>query len=147
MRENRDEIIIQATPEEVWVVLTDLAKHAAWDPLIYRAKGKIELGGKVRLSAKSGSIDMNYNCLVVKVEPNREVQWKWHKVLPFLFRGEHTFTIEPVDEKSSRFVNVETFKGLLVPFFTKVLATDGKEGMVAMDKALSNRVEQSVKTA
>jgi uncharacterized protein YndB with AHSA1/START domain len=45
MRENRDEIIIQATPEEVWGVLTDLAKHAEWDPLIYRAKGKIELGG------------------------------------------------------------------------------------------------------
>ncbi len=147
MRENRDEIIIQAAPEEVWGVLTDLGKHAEWNPLIYRAEGKIELGGEVKLSAKSGSIDMNLNCLVVMVELNREFQWKWHIVLPFLFRGEHTFTIEPADEKSIRFVNVEIFKGLLVPFFTKVLANDGKDGMLAMDKALKVRVEQSRKTA
>lgn len=147
MRENRDEIIIQATTEEVWGVLTDLGKHAVWNPLIYRAEGKIELGGKVKLSAKSDSIDMNYYCLVVNVEPNREFQRKWHIVLPILFRGEHTFTIEPADEKSIRFVNVEIFKGILVPLFTEVLATDGKDGMIAMDKALKDRVEKSRKTA
>ena len=143
MRENRDEIIIQAPSEEVWDVLTNLTKHAEWNPLIYRAEGKIKLGAKVRLSAKSGSIDMNYKCLVVYVNPNREFQWKWHIVFPFLFRGEHTFTIEPTDDKSIRFINVEIFKGLLVPFLTKFLATDGKDSMVAMDKALKDRVEHS----
>ncbi|UCH60833.1 MAG: SRPBCC domain-containing protein [Anaerolineales bacterium] len=147
MRENRDEIIIQAAPEEVWDVLTDLGKHAEWNPLIYRAEGKIELGEGVRLAAKSGSIDMNYNCSVVKVEPNREFQWKWHIVFPFLFRGEHTFTIEPIDGKSIRFINVEIFKGILVPLFTNFLATDGKDGMVAMDEALKDRVEQAKKSA
>lgn len=143
MRENHDKIIIQVTPEEVWSVLTDMGKHAEWNPLIYHAEGEIKLGGKVRLSAKSGSIDMKYNCLVDKVKPNREFRWKWHIVLPFLFRGEHTFTIEPADENSIRLVNVEIFKGLLVPLFTKFLATDGKDSMVAMDKALKDRVEQS----
>jgi hypothetical protein len=144
---NRDEVIIHAAPEEVWGILTDLDKHSEWNPLIYRAKGNIVLGGRVRLSAKSGSNDMNYDCLVVKVEVNREFEWKWHIVLPFLFRGEHTFTIEPVDEKSIRFINVEIFKGVLVPLFTKVLATDSKDSMVAMDKALKYRVEQARKTA
>jgi hypothetical protein len=144
---NRDEVIIHAAPEEVWGILTNLDKHSEWNPLIYRAKGNIELGGRVRLSAKSGSFDMNYNCFVVKVEVNREFKWKWHIVLPFLFRGEHTFTLEPVDEKSIRFINLEIFKGLLVPFFAKVLANDGKDSMVAMDIALKYRVEQSRKIA
>ncbi|MGW8225636.1 MAG: SRPBCC family protein [Anaerolineales bacterium] len=147
MRENRDEIIIQAKSEEVWEVLTNLNKHAEWNPLIYYAKGEIELGEKVRLSAKSGSIDMNYNCLVVKVIPNRELQWKWHIVFPILFRGEHTFTIEPADDKSIRFINVEIFNGILVPLFSKMLSTDGKDSMVAMDKALKDRVEHSRETA
>lgn len=49
MRENWEEIIIHAAPEEVWDVLTDLGKHAEWNPLIYRAEGKIELGERVRL--------------------------------------------------------------------------------------------------
>lgn len=147
MRENRDEIIIQATSEEVWDVLTNLNIYAEWNPFIYSTEGEIELGGKVRLSAKSGSIDMNFNCLVVKVIPNRELQWKWHIVFPILFRGEHTFTIEPADDKSIRFINVEIFKGILLPLFTKMVATDGKDGMVAMDKALKDRVEHSRKTA
>ncbi len=147
MIENRDEIIIQATPEEVWEVLTNLNKHAEWNPLIYSAEGKIELGGKVRLSAKSGSIDLNYKCLVVKLKSNREFQWKWHIVFPFLFRGEHAFTIEPINDKSVRFINIEIFKGILVPLFTKVIATDGKDGMVAMDKALKDRLELSKQTA
>ena len=112
MRENRDEIIIQATPEEVWDILTDLGKHGEWNPLIHRATGKIELGGKVRLSAKSGSIDMNYNCSVVKAEPYRELQWKWHIVFPFLFRGDHTFTIEHADDKSIKF-NLQRHPGAI----------------------------------
>jgi len=143
MKENRDEIHIQATAEEVWTVLTDLPKHAEWNPLIYRADGKIEPGGKVRLSAKTGDLDMNFRCRCVRVEPNQALKWNWHVVLPFLFRGEHTFNIEPIDDKTIRFVNVEAFYGLLVPFFTNMLETDGKKGMVEMDKALKNRVEQS----
>ena len=144
MRENRDEIIIQAAPEEVWAVLTDMGKHEDWNPLIYHATGKIKLGEKVRLSAKTGSTDMNYTCLVVNVEPNREFKWKWHIVSPLLIRGEHTFTLEPAKENSTRFVNLEIFKGVLVPFLAKMLVTDGKDGMLAMDEALKNRVEQSV---
>ncbi len=142
MRENRDVIIIQATPEEVWGVLTNLGKHTEWNPLIYRAEGKVEVGEKVKLSARSASFDMKYNCLVVKVELNREFQWNWHIVFPFLIRGEHIFTIEPIDEKSVRFTNWEIFKGMLVPLLAKDLATNEKDAMVTMDKALKDRVEQ-----
>lgn len=147
MIENRDEIIIQSTSEKVWEVLTNLNKHTEWNPLIYFAEGTIELGGKVKLSAKTGSFDMNYNCSIVKVEPNRELQWKWHIVLPVLFRGDHTFTIEPAGDNSVRFKNVEIFKGILVSLFTKVISTDGKQGMLAMDQALKDRVEHSTITA
>jgi len=55
--------------------------------------------------------------------------------------------MEPAGEKSTRFVNTEIFRGILVPFFTNFLATDGKDGMLAMDDPLKNRVEQSVLTA
>jgi uncharacterized protein YndB with AHSA1/START domain len=83
MMENRNELEIQATPEEVWDVLTDLGKHAEWNPLIYHAEGKIEGGHLVKLSARTASRDMNFNCAVVRVEPNREFQWNWHVVFPF----------------------------------------------------------------
>jgi len=147
MKENRDEIIIQATPEEVWEVLTDFDRHAEWNPLIYQAKGVVEVGRRIKVSARSGSLDMKYRCLVVKVELHREFQWKWHVVLPFLIGADHIFKIEPITEKSVHFINREIFKGILVPFLTKLLFVQGKESMVAMDKALKERVEKQKNTA
>lgn len=142
MMENRNELLIQASPEEVWKVLTDLGKHAEWNPLIYRAEGKIEVGQKVKVLARTASRDMSFNCLVVKVESNREFQWIWNVVLPFLLKGEHIFKIELVDEDSVRYIDREIFTGLLLPFLTKDLATNSKDAMVAMGNALKERVEQ-----
>jgi hypothetical protein len=147
MRANYDQVEIQASPEEVWDVLTDLSKHADWNPLIYRAEGTVEVGQKIELSARTASTDLNYTCYVVRVEPGRELQWIWHIIFPFLIRGDHTFTIEPIDEQSVRFLNLEIFKGILVPLPAKDLMTNGKDAMVAMDRALKSRVEQLHQTA
>ena len=141
MKENHNEIEIQALPEKIWVVLTDLEKYAEWIPLLYRAEGKVALGETVNISAKTASNDMDLHCSVVKVEPNREFSWKFHVILPFLFRGEHNFMIVPIDEHRTRFIDREIFNGLLVPLQAKDLETDAKAGMVAMGEALKRRAE------
>ena len=142
MKENRNEIEIQATPEQVWEVLTDLDKYAEWNPLLYNAEGKVAVGEKVNLSARTASNDMNFLCSVTKVDPNRQFSWKFHVGLPFLFRGEHIFTIEQIDAHRVRFVDREIFNGLLVPLQAKDLETNAKAGMVAMGDALKKRVER-----
>jgi hypothetical protein len=144
MIENRNEIEIQATPEEVWKVLTDLGGYADWNPLLYRAEGQVKAGTKVKLSARTTSNDMNFNCSVTRVEQNREFAWKFHVILPFLFRGEHIFRIEPLNEHRVRFIDREIFKGLLVPLQAKDLETSAKDGMVAMGEALKARVEKLI---
>ena len=142
MKENRNEIEIQATVENVWDVLTDLKAYAEWNPLLYRAEGKVAVGEKVELSAKTASNDMNFSCTVTKVEENREFSWTFHIGVPFLFRGEHIFRVEPIDEQSVRFIDLEIFNGLLVPLQAKDLETNAKDGMIAMGKALKEKVEK-----
>ena len=141
MKENRNEIEIQSTPERVWEVLTDLDKYPEWNPLLCRAEGKLAVGEKVNLTARSASNDMNLLCTVAAVEPKRQFSWKFHVVLPFLFRGEHIFKIEPIDEHKVRFIDREVFHGLLVPLQAKNLETNGKPAMIVMGKALKERVE------
>jgi hypothetical protein len=142
MKENRNEIEIQATLEKVWAILTDLPRYADWNPLIYRAEGKVALGEKVNISAKTASNDRDFRCSVVKVEPNREFSWKFHVILPFLFRGEHIFRVEPIDAHRVRFIDREIFDGLLVPLLAKDLETNAKVGMIAMGQALKGWAEQ-----
>jgi len=141
MIENRNEIEIQATAEEVWDILTDLEKYAEWNPLLYRAEGKAEMGERVKVSTRTASSEMDFDCAVVTVEPNRELAWKFHVILPFLFRGEHVFRIEPVSERSIRFVDRESFEGLLLPLRAKYLETDVKAAMIEMGRALKERAE------
>ena len=141
MKENRHEIEIKASAEDVWQVLTDLDAYAEWNPLLYQAAGKVVVGEKVALSAKTASNDMNFTCSVTHVEENQEFAWKFHVGLPFLFRGEHIFRIEPLDEQRVRFIDQEIFNGLLVPLQAKDLATNAKDGMIAMGEALKDRVE------
>ena len=62
--------------------------------------------------------------------------------MPFLFRGEHIFRLEQIDDQRVRFIDPEIFRGLLVPLQAKDLETNAKAGMVAMDEALKERVEK-----
>ena len=71
MKENCNEIEIQSTPERVWEVLTDFDKYPEWNPLLCRAEGKLIVGEKVSLTAKSAPSDMHLLCTVLTVEPNR----------------------------------------------------------------------------
>ena len=141
MKENRNEIEIQSTPERVWEVLTDLDKYPQWNPLLRQAEGELAVGEKINLTANSGTNDMNFFCTVTEVDPNRSFSWKFHVMLPFLFRGEHFFQIEPVDEHRVRFIDREVFHGLLVPLQAKNLETNAKPAMIAMGEALKRRVE------
>ena len=141
MKENCSEIEIQSTPERVWDVLTDFDKYPEWNPLLCRAEGKLIIGEKVYLTAKSASSEMNLLCTVLTVEPNRQFSWKFHVGFPFLFRGEHIFKIEPINEHKVRFIDREVFHGLLVPLQAKNLETNAKPAMIAMGEALKERVE------
>lgn len=142
MKELCTEIEIQASPEKVWQIITNLDKWSEWNPFIHHAIGKAQVGEKVDITFLSGSKDMTLHCTVVKVESNRELCWKYHVILPGLWSGEHSFTIEPMRTSQVRFIDKEIFTGLLVPLQAKDIDINSRRGFEAMDEALKARVEQ-----
>lgn len=144
MKENRNEVEIKSTAEHAWHVLTDLEKYAEWNPLLYRGAGKVELGEKIVVYAKTASKDMKFNCEVVQVVPNQEFAWVFHVIHPFLFRGKHIFRIEPIGDGKIKFIDREQFEGLLLPMQAKDLQTNGLAAMDAMGLALKKRLERSL---
>ncbi|PKO05395.1 MAG: hypothetical protein CVU41_12225 [Chloroflexi bacterium HGW-Chloroflexi-3] len=115
MKENRNEIVINTSPEQVWQVLTDLERYSEWNPLLYRASGKVELGETVVVDAKTATKDMHFVCTVTKSEPPTAFAWKFHVIHPILFRGVHAFRVKPIDQNSVKFIDTESFQGLLLP--------------------------------
>jgi hypothetical protein len=143
MKELCAQIEIQATAERVWELLTDFASFPTWNPFIRRASGEIKAGARLEVFIQpSGAGGMKFQPTVKKAEPDRELRWLGHLVLPGLFDGEHIFTIEPLEESRVRFTQREIFTGLLVPLFARGLDTDTQRGFEEMNQALKARAEQ-----
>lgn len=138
------EIEIQASPEKVWQVLTDLDKYAEWNPLLHNAAGKTQVGEKVDVAFRTASKKGSLRCTVIEARPNQKLCWEYHVVLPGLLKGKHIFTIEPIGEEQVRFIDREIFNGLFVPLIAKDIDTNSKTAMETMDKALKARVEDQI---
>ncbi len=138
----RTEIEIKATAGLVWRILTGLAKYPEWNPFIHTAIGKAKVCEKVDITFRQGAKDMTLHCTVTKAEPNKQLAWKYHVGLPFLWQGEHSFTIEPLGAGRVRFIDQEVFTGLLIPLQSKAADAVTRRDFESMDKALKARAEK-----
>jgi hypothetical protein len=64
-------------------------------------------------------------------------------LLPGIFDGEHSFTIEPLDKGRVRLVQQETYRRLLVPLMARSLESHAPPAFEQMNQALKRRPEQA----
>jgi hypothetical protein len=134
---------IAASAEAVWSVLTDLEHFKAWNPFIQDAAGTTEVGGTIRVHVRpSRGLRLGFRAKVIACDDNRELRWRGHLGAPWLAHGDHTFTIEPLDNGRVRFVQHETFTGVLPRLAGRLLAREAKRGFDAMNHALGARVHE-----
>jgi hypothetical protein len=144
MKELRSEIEIDASAEQLWHVLTNLAAYPQWNPFIRNASGDIRIGASIEVRMQpSGARGITFRPKVLNVEPNRELRWIGRLWIPGLFDGEHIFTIEPIAPNRVRFTQRENFTGLLVPFLSRNLDKDTKRGFDEMNQALKSQAEKT----
>ncbi len=142
MKELRSQIEIEATAERVWQVLTDFAAYPDWNPFIRRVSGRPEVDEQLVVRMRpSGTKGMTFRPTVMKAEPNRQLRWLGHLLVPGLFDGEHIFEIEELGRDRVLFIQREFFRGLLVPLFARSLDRDTQRGFEEMNRALRERAE------
>jgi hypothetical protein len=82
----------------VWRLLTNFASYPQWNPFIRSISG--QHAPRERLQAHiepPGGRGMTFKPKVLNAEPNRELRWLGHLLVPGLFDGEHSFTIQPLE--------------------------------------------------
>jgi hypothetical protein len=138
------QIEIQASAEEVWQQLTDLASYPKWNPFILRATGNVRTGARLNVFIQPpGSKGMTFTPIVLKAEPQKEFRWLGKFLLPKLLDAEHVFYLEKTGANSVQLFHSEFFSGLLVPLFKRSLEGNSRAGFEAMNQALKNRVERA----
>jgi hypothetical protein len=132
-------IQIGAPPMSVWAILTDLGHYPEWNPLFLEAAGDIVAGQRIRLRSKQPATGrpMTIKPKIIVAEPG--VELRWASSLPGIIGGEHSFALSAVDG-GTRLVQSESFRGLLVPFSGKTLAST-EAAFQALNQALKERAE------
>lgn len=136
------EIEIRASAERVWTLLTDFDNFPKWNPFIRRVRGEPKVGQQLEVFIRPRGTDgITFHPTVLKAQPNCELRWLGHFLIPGLFDGEHIFAIAPLSKNRVRFIQKEIFRGLLVPLLAKKIDSNTRQGFEKMNQALKIRSE------
>lgn len=134
-------IEIEAPPERVWQVLTDLPAHPDWNPFIRSISGDVRVGSRLRVRiVPPGGRGMTFKPVVTAATPGKEFAWLGKLAVRGVFDGAHRFVIDDLGGGRSRLTQGETFSGLLVRFLGGSLGATA-DGFDAMNRALKVRCE------
>jgi len=142
MKMIKESIVINASPQRVWDVLTHVEDYPDWNPFIRRAQGRIAEGERLHLLLKiPEGLPMHIRPRLLKVIPGEEILWRGTLGIEGLFDGEHRFLLQPEAPEITRFTQEETFRGILVPFAGGYITAGARRGFQAMNQALKIRAE------
>ena len=108
---------IEASPEQVWAVLTDSAGYSRWDSGVVRVEGTIAPGNTIKVFS-SVSPNRAFPVKVSEFRPAQVMQWSGGMPLG-LFKGVRTFRLTPnassTGVATTRFEMREEFTGPMLP--------------------------------
>lgn len=137
------EIIMQASPESVWRVLTDFDNYSAMDIFIKSVEGKVKEGERVVLKMASSSSTVTFRPRILICKENKELRWLGNLLFKGLFDGEHFFILNDNGDGTTTLVHGEHFSGLLVPFLKNMIHTTTLDNFRHMNERLKQLVEQA----
>lgn len=109
------EIMVEATPQEVWSVLVDAESYSEWNPVIIEPEGKFKEGEEIVFQFReSTGKQYEVKAKVVKVTPEKllnQYGGVWG-VLTY----DHKYILESV-KKGTKVTIHEDYKGAYVPFW------------------------------
>jgi hypothetical protein len=135
------EIVINASADKVWGILTDFEKFTQWNPFVVKLEGRPEVGAQLRAELKNGKGVSVFKPKVLVAEKNKAFEWLGSLPIPGIFNGHHYFRIEALGQGQVKFIHGEEFTGLLAGLIMKQIGEQTLASFIAMNKALKSRAE------
>jgi hypothetical protein len=142
MPETVTDIVIDASVDKVWRVLSDFSVYPAWNPYIRRMSGSLATGAALsvtRLQPDRG--ESTRRPTVTLYRPGREFRLLDRPMLPGLLDVEHGLKLEPLGPEQVRFIHWQTTSGLLAPILGGSSGEKLRGQLEAMNVALKGMVE------
>jgi uncharacterized protein YndB with AHSA1/START domain len=146
----RTSIDLDATPECVWEVLTDVPGYPDWTPVVTSAEGEFAVGGRVVFTFPPlhGLLRSRVPVKVLEVTPGRRLRYVFRFArlgVPGVLDAQQTSTIDLRDGRVRLWLELRT-RGLLLPLMTRSLSPGETPGFGPMPTALKARIEGTAAT-
>jgi hypothetical protein len=143
--ELRTFVDIDATPERVWDVLTDVSAYPEWNSFITGAEGSFVVGNRIAFTLPPLNVVLRrtLRCTVLEVVPQQRLRFRLRlsrPPLPGLFEADHVLAITPRDG-GVRVWEDAKFRGALVPFLSRYFNRENSPAFAATNEAFKARAE------
>lgn len=116
MKSYEARILINASKETIWSILTDVSSYPAWNSYVDKVEGTVAPGNKLKIFTKVVP-GKGFPAKVASLEPSDRMVWSFSAPLG-MFKGERTFTLEQKGD-SVEFHTREVFSGWMAGPITK----------------------------
>ena len=130
------QVSIQATPAQIWKLLTTADEYTQWNQTVISVEGQISSAGKFTLVSKLAP-KQPFHLHVSCFEPCQKMSWRSGQA-PF-FSGQRTYTLLQESEQVL-FTMREVFQGILLPVMALILP-DFRENFAQFAQDLKQTAE------
>ena len=141
MKSIQTEIIINASTEKVWNLLTDFANYPNWNTFIISVKGKPKKGTQLKNTMMVNGKKNVFKPTITEVQPNQYFEWLGKLPLG-MFNGRHYFKLESISPNQTKLIHGENFSGWLRGIIMKSIGEATRNNFVKMNKELKALSEQ-----
>jgi len=143
MIEVKTDILINASAEKVYAVLTDFADYPNWNPFIKSVEGKPAVGERLTATMHmEGGKPFYVKPKVLVANSGTEFRWLGHLYFKDLFDGEHYFILESLETNKTRLTHGEQFNGILSGPIMKNIKAGTEKAFQDMNRALKKRIQE-----
>ncbi|MGB0885955.1 MAG: SRPBCC family protein [Chitinophagales bacterium] len=142
MRNIETEIIINASKEKVWSILSDFKNYKNWNPFIKHSEGEMKIGEKLENHIYIDDKKNVFNPTILELTPNKSFHWLGSLLFKGFFSGRHYFEIQEISENKVKLIHGEDFTGMISSLVFNKISESTKAGFVMMNEALKLESEK-----
>ena len=132
-----NEIIIDASPEEVWAILSDTDNYDSWNPVMKLVKGELREGSKVTYQFTQDEQSVSeITATVQQIIPYKLLNQSGG--IPIVLTYNHKYILEPHDNGTKVIIH-EDYRGIYVNFWNPQPV---EEAYGRLNNALKEKVEK-----
>jgi hypothetical protein len=140
MKSIKTEIIINASVETVWNILTNFEAYPSWNPFIVSVKGNLGKGEELVNVMMNNGKKNTFKPIITVLEEQHKFEWIGKLPLG-MFNGNHYFQINQINAKSTKLIHGEHFSGWLSGLIMYFIGEETLRGFNAMNEALKVKAE------